>query len=157
MTVIAYRDGVLAADRFAVAGGVIWCHKTKIVRRAGDGALIGTAGSGPIGERYKAWFLAGGDALRRPSLSQMLDGEAHSAGALVVRADGTVEEHCDLAVEIREGAFHAIGCGAVFALAAMEMGASAARAVEVACRFDVHCGGGVDTLRLEEGRRIAAE
>jgi hypothetical protein len=153
VTVIAYRDGVMAADKLAVRGAIRSNLKTKISRRA-DGALIGACGSAPLTERYRRWFLEGEDALRRPA---MMDGE-QSAGALVVRPDGGVEEHTHWGVEPMEGPFFAVGCGANFALAAMEMGADAVRAVEVAAKFDIHCGGGVDVLRLDaEAVALAAE
>lgn len=152
MTVIAYRDGVMAGDRLAVRGSTASRWHAKIARRD-DGALIGLAGDGAVGERYRVWFLAGEDLAKRPALSDEYDGEPASAGALVVRPDGRVEEHTHLAVLPFEGPYFAIGCGADFALAAMEMGADAHRAVEVACKLDIHCGGGIDTVHLDAARR----
>lgn len=143
MTVIAYRNGVLAADKQSTRGSTFANKATKIARRS-DGALIGCAGATPIALRYRQWFLSGEAQDSRPALREGDD----SAGAIVVRPDGTVEEHIGPAVEVLEGEFFAVGCGADFALAAMEMGANAERAVEVASKFDVHCGGGVDVLYL---------
>ena len=45
-----------------------------------------------------------------------------------------------------ECASYAIGSGALYAIGAMAEGASAERAVEVACMFDSHCGGPIVVL-----------
>ena len=45
---------------------------------------------------------------------------------------------------------HAIGCGQNFALGAMEMGANSRKAVQVACKLSMLCGGGVDTFKLKK-------
>lgn len=45
--------------------------------------------------------------------------------------------------------FWAAGSGADYAMGAMAAGKDAKEAVEIACRFDINCGLGVDVLMAE--------
>lgn len=134
MTVVAYRDGVMAADRSTRSCGVEF-HETRKIARRDDGALIGCAGMSTQARAMRAWFLAGevGD---RPSLG---DKEEDSTHALIVRPDGRVEVH-DMhgwTEAESEWGYYAIGSGFELALGAMAMGADAREAVGVALRHGV--------------------
>lgn len=144
MTTVAYRNGALAADRQYGNDGVVEGETTKIFRRESDGALIGCCGTSSICKRFQRWFLDGeqGEA---PSLK---GDDLHSAGGFIIRPDGRIELHDYFGCVPVSGAFFAIGSGKDFALGAMEAGASAAEAVEIAARRDAHTGCGVDVLYL---------
>lgn len=155
MTVIVYRDGVMAADRQSTIMGVRACEVTKVARRPSDGALIGVAGDAGLASAFMRWFVAGeqGD---RPALHIAAD-EHKTALAIIVRAGGAVEEHSVGGWAPVEGAFYAYGSGLEAAVAAMHMGADAARAVEIANIVTTGCGMGVDVVRLDGNvHRMAA-
>jgi hypothetical protein len=155
MTVIVYRDGVMAADRQSTITGVRACEVTKIARRASDGALIGVAGDAGLAAAFMRWFLADetGD---RPSLHMSAD-DHKTALALIIRPDGSAEEHGVGGWATIEGAFFAYGSGLEAAIAAMHMGADAPRAVEITNIVTTGCGMGVDVVRLDGNvHRIAA-
>lgn len=57
MTTIAYKAGVLAADRMrSIRGTPVPCTK---IFKALDGSLYGCSGDSPQCEAFKAWHLAG--------------------------------------------------------------------------------------------------
>lgn len=144
MTVIAYRDGMMAADRQGFCGSTKANTATKIGRRDSDGALIGASGNASLCAALLRWFLDGEQG-ERPKIDFDKD---NNAGALVVRPNGAVEIHDVWGWHPCEGPYHATGCGSDFALAAMEMGASAERAVEVTIKLEAYTGGGVDVVCL---------
>lgn len=148
MTTITYRDGIMAGDRRIsdTGRGLIEGGTTKIFRREDDGALIGVAGSLGVAQRFARWFLAG----EQGEMPPLRDKDANAtAEAIVVRPNGKVENIYELGTIYIESDYHAIGSGSIAALAAMDMGADARRAVEVACGRDAGSGNGIDELRLD--------
>lgn len=149
MSVVTYRDGVMAADSRAYGGN--WQaspgQKTKI-HQLEDGTRVGVT-SAAVGqpERVVAWLRAGaipekwgsGDVLSSMLLVKPDGGVYLSRDSLYFA--GPI--HCE---------YYAIGSGADFALGAMAMGASAERAVEVACSLDPHCGAPVHVCHPARGR-----
>lgn len=139
MTVIAYRDGVMAADSRAWSGG----HspigaKTKI--RCVDGVLIGCASSVPGGAEHTiAWYLAGADpAAVMPKDFQIL----------IVKADGTAlyaDDHPYLSGPLTAEYF-AIGSGRQFLLGALYCGATAVDAIAAGIALDTVSGGQIVSL-----------
>ena len=90
------------------------------------------------------WYLDGANPEKLPKFQEG-DGWAQ----LVV----ATPEECfyleDTAEKIKvEGEYMAWGSGRDFAMGALAMGADAKQAVEVACRFSVSCGMGVDVADL---------
>lgn len=136
MTTIAYRDGVLAADGRSTSGHLIVNDKTTKIHRLSDGVLFA---------------LAGNDAYEAPMLYALEEGGPLPAYdfdndggfiAVLVEVDGTLktyEGEGDFSYVTDQ--FAAFGSGADFAYGAMEMGATAERAVQVACRRDKNSGG----------------
>lgn len=149
MTVIVYRDGIMAADRQSTISGVRACEITKIARRESDGALIGVAGDAGLASAYMRWFVAG-EPEPRPSLHVSAD-EHKTALAIIVRPGGGMEEHSVGGWAKIEGPFFAYGSGLEAAIAAMHMGADAMRAVEIANIVTTGCGMGIDVVRLGTG------
>lgn len=146
MTVLVYRDGVLAADRQSTIHGVRACEVTKVARRESDGALIGMAGNAGLAAGFMRWFLSG-EPEPRPPLHLSAD-EHKTALAIIVRPNGVVEEHGVDGWAIVEGPFFAYGAGIEAAIAAMHMGADARRAVEIANIVLTGCGMGIDAVHL---------
>lgn len=146
MTTIAYRDGTMAADSRGYAGNCASLGTKSKIRKCPDGTLVGCSSNKPgQTEAVMAWFMAGADLSKVPDFGAI----GPDFTLLVVRADGTAL--------YGDGLFHlsgpltapffAVGSGRGPAYGAMEMGASAQRAVEVACLHDVWSGGPIETLQ----------
>lgn len=67
---------------------------------------------------------------------------------LMVAPDGSLRRLTKGGVASFEAPFYADGSGGEYAMGAMAMGANARQAVQVACRFDLASGDGIDTLTL---------
>lgn len=157
MTTIAYRNGVIAADSrttLETEGGgarMFLCEKLfrKTVTLNGEQqeVIIATAGESSPGMVFVDWYGSGKDA----PVDTFLTGEADFT-CLVLQRDGLWEfdAYCH-GIKILDE-FYSVGSGAKAALAAMHMGASAAKAVEIACRIDHYSGPPVTTMRLSNGK-----
>ena len=140
MTAIAYRRGTMAADSLTVFGD-IKAHdpnKVRVVR----GHLVGVAGADtPSDAAFDRWFFG-----KKSGPTTPLAGDFT---ALVITPEKKI-----LLIDSRaninplNGSFWAIGAGADVCLGAMDLGASARRAVEAAIRWREGCGGRVYTVRL---------
>lgn len=142
MSVVAYRDGILAADRqCSDAGDMKVGLRTKIFRAHGN--LHGCVGNAGVSEAYRAAIE---DSTEMPPPTDDKDW-----GCLRIQANGTVYRVSGnfFAVKV-EAPYHAIGSGDMVAMGAFYMGATAEGAVQAACEFIYGCGGGVDVLRLNE-------
>lgn len=148
MTVIVYRDGVLASEGRSCVGSTIMCETEKKVFRCTDGSLAAGIGLSSAVDKYIEWLSSRKDnTTERPSLS-------HGGGdaiVLCVRTDGILELHDKAGILIypKTIPFVAIGSGKEAALGALHMGANAVQAVEIACKVDVYCGGEVQSLALQ--------
>lgn len=141
MTTIAYRDGILAADTQVCGGGGRAGTVVKVVRRS-DGHLAGTAGDLSWAQRLHGWFMGGENG--EPPLPKEGGGEA-----ILIRPDGGVHYVDEVRTHTLKADCHASGSGSQFALGAMAAGATAERAVEIACSLDIHTGGEVTVVKLE--------
>jgi hypothetical protein len=150
MTVVAYRDGLLAADRLVCDPWDIRAgYDTKIFKRNGN--FYGFAGPRSEIEIYQHWLFAP-DLKTIPTLNEGIS-------CLCIKSDGIWraggKTPCLTKVE---APFAAIGTGAHIALGAMWMGATAEQAVQAAIALDTGCGGPVDVLdcREEEKKLLRA-
>jgi ATP-dependent protease HslVU (ClpYQ) peptidase subunit len=149
MTVIAYRDGVMAGDSLWTDDDLVLARQSKICRLK-SGALYG--GAGGLNDRALVEVLQtveSWDSL--PDIGDM--SAADELSALVVFPDGSiamarVTGEGGTIIGVRGMPFVAIGSGRALALGAMGFGASAVEAAGVACRFDPNCGGPVVWLNL---------
>lgn len=143
MTSICYKGGWLAADTLLTPDqGRI----TKIGRNP-NGDIAGAAGSVSICQRWMRAFIRGDEEM--PTLKSVTGDKNDDAVVLVIRkgtrnveyweADGLVEW---------DAPFYAIGSGWKVAMGALEAGASAKRAVEIASKYDSNTGGEVECLKL---------
>lgn len=145
MTTIVWRDGVLAADRRAYSGDKAPIGAKRKIGRLADGSLLGVSsscvGAPALIQRWvESGAVAAADALKPENFQ-----------AILIRPNGQVfyaKDNLDWSGPL-DTPFLAIGSGDHFALGALEMGASAPKAVLVASALDPWTGGGVDTLTLE--------
>lgn len=142
MTTIAYRDGIIAYDSRVTRGSLIdHDDYEKLIHRQGHQFLL--SGSGPdFGALLDEYF---GVAISDRPL------DAHGLAITNGRL-------CLIGHEAESGFWvddvwldrpFATGSGRDFALAAMDMGASAKQAVKVASRRDVYTGGKIRTLTIK--------
>ena len=59
MTIIAYRDGVMAADTATWQGGVMIGDRSKKIMRTPEGFLIACAGELSVISKFRAWAKSG--------------------------------------------------------------------------------------------------
>jgi len=143
MTTVAYKDGVLAADRAISGQGHIGSTR-KVFRRKSDGALVGWCGTVSVCQRWVDWFLAGERGVA-PNLGTDEDSASHM---LVVRPNGGVEQHDRYGRAVFDAPYYAIGSGGDYALGAMAFGATARQAVAAAMKHDHMTGSGVQYVFL---------
>lgn len=151
MTIIAYRNGIMASDSLVTERGLRVGMVRKIARTA-DGCLVGGVGSMALNAAFQAWAHAHLAAcLRcdegfRPFVPAAW-GDQFTG--VVVTPDVRmliVDQAQHLAV--MEADFHAEGSGQAIALGAMAHGATAEEAVAIAIRLDTACGGPIQVERL---------
>ena len=145
MTVIAYRDGVVAADSQETMwdGRIQQCTKLFKV----NDSIVCTAGDSYTGLIYLEWYKKGANPEYIPDLSMVDISEDFEC--LVIEKENiyTINRFFQsYEIEMTEG-FFALGCGAGYAMAAMEMGANAKEAVRVAIKYDAYCGGKIQTIK----------
>lgn len=135
---------MLAADRLVVDayGGRVG-HRSKIWRSA-NGCCYGFSGPTSYAELFRRWLDDNSPPKEIP--------EFESHHAIEVRPGNRVALSSGkkpIFIEIG-AAFFAIGSGWQLALGAMQMGATAEQAVEVAIMHDENCGGQIDVIRVYE-------
>jgi hypothetical protein len=138
MTTIAYRDGVLAADSLATSNGLRDDYGSKIWKIGR--VLVGACGDRAICLKFREWVANG------------LEGDSPFQGkedgnGIVVAPGGNVVcwgNHGPWPVSTP---FYSLGSGYQIAIGALEMGATASEAVEIAARHDTSTGGRVAELR----------
>lgn len=141
MTVIAWDGTTLAADKRSVSSGLA-STVTKILKI--NGSLIGASGDFDECKKLEKWFKSGD--LSEEAYPKGLKGDTT---LLVISPTGQIRLHRDSYLFMTfEDSYCAIGCGRDYALSALSLGMTAAEAVAHACKFDVYCGNGIDTLTL---------
>lgn len=138
MTTIVYRDGIMAADTRAWAGGSHTVGSKIKVRRLPDGSLAGVSTGQPGASEaiLDALEAAGGVPGLRQSAPP--DYVSDTYDILVVDREGRAyiaDNQWTFAGPI-EAPFFAIGSGRAFAWAAMELGARPEVALSIACKGD---------------------
>lgn len=143
MTAIAYRDGVLAADSFALAGQYIELRYTRKIVKRPDGSMAGASGRTVFCEQFLDCFLAGEESQFRPQVKNYDD----FIGLVIYPEKGIfwAEEHGMFA---NPAPFVALGAADRFMLGAMAAGASAQQAVTLAIEHYGSVGGEIQILEL---------
>lgn len=146
MTVIAYRDGILAVDSLCSTEGMIMPIPPKLRPVPGRaGWFLATAGSLGDGYLFEEWLADGAPKGARP--------EVEDFEAVVLGPEGAWWYGDALARVPLDGLdWFAGGAGQEMATAAMATGAGAVRACLVACRWRTDCGEPVFWIDRREGR-----
>lgn len=147
MTIIVYRDGIMAADMQVTGGNSVKGFSRKIAKNT-KGDLIGLAGDAGWAAAVLAWFLQG-EKSKPPTY---VDPSDHSCGSvLIVRAKNPKIVHRIMGDDnwyvaamhgTASGGF-CIGSGNEIAAGALFMGASAIDAVKAAIALECGCGGDI--------------
>lgn len=134
MTIIVYRDGIMAADS-AVFAGDRYCGLSKKIVRNERGEIAGAAGMRANCQAFFAWFL--GDKGAPPAFIK----DDGGLSALIVGVDGCVSRMDENGIVYlsMEHHYHVAGIGADIACGALELGATAEQAVRVACKINAWC------------------
>jgi hypothetical protein len=143
LTVIAYKNGIMAADTWITAGGTMVGETVKIKKN--KNGLWGAAGD--LSDMVK--FLLWADNPEIDAFNLMHFG---NFAGIHVDCNGMVYYYDDKSSGISAPVvvkYAAEGSGRDHALGAMEMGASAIEAVKVCAKLDVSIGGWVDSISLE--------
>ena len=129
MTVIACRDGIMAADS-GVYQGDLHFGVTQKIRRLVDGSLVAACGSRPLIQEFHRWIMGGGGVDKPDAV------EPEMFGGLWLKCDGTIWRITHK-FEVYDDpcAFAAEGMNANFMLGAMAHGASAEQAVRLALKY----------------------
>lgn len=139
MTVVAYKDGVLASDSLIQAGGMRSGSATKIIKTR-DGFLAG--GAGEMGKMVRFLRWADGDKSEPTEDLEGFEGILVYPDGRVISYDGTGEP-LDIKSE-----FYALGTGSDIAIGVMEMGGTPQQAVKAAIKWSTGCGGKVQVVKL---------
>lgn len=150
MTIIVYRDGVLASDTLVTVHGTRVAHAQKI-KRVGDGWLIGASGNFGSLPPLEAWIHAGANVAVAVEW-----GKVDDTTGILISPDGVVyhvDTGCGFVTE-ESSPFKAMGSGSEIARGALVLGASATKAVEVAMSVELYCGGFVTYLGLDGSEQL---
>ena len=148
MTIITYRDGVMAADRLVTTVHDLTAGtRTKVYKV--NGWLAGGTGLSEDCAAFVGW-IAQGLPQERPKLESQFVGIAVSPNGSVHNYNGAL---VDFALE---APYYAIGSGDAVAMGAMFAGANAQQAALAACAHNPFCGGGVDVIELDAAAPLVA-
>lgn len=143
MTVIACRDGIMAADSGVYHDQLLVGYATKIVRH-GDGSLAAAAGRRPLVQAFHRWIEAGALAESHPP-----EADEESFGAIWLKPDRKIYRVSHkFEVYDDAGSFAAEGIAVSFMLGAMAYGASAEDAVRLALKWSAYACGEIQLERL---------
>lgn len=141
MTVIAYKDGVVACDSQSTQGNIRWT--VRKFEWVGDTLLIGTGGLTQFLEVVQ-WYRDGANPADWPACQTAQD----FSTMLAFTPEGVFEyEHRPFPIAVLDS-FAAWGSGAAFAIGAMAVGASPLEAVNVAMEHCATCGRGAHVFDL---------
>lgn len=150
MTIIAYKDGILASDSQIYTDHVLGeIDKIRKFELNGKIILAGASGNTDKCTLFMNW-LEKGMAIPAPNLKKIDEENDFSAffiSEFKVNYHFTVFENGCIPCIIK-APFYAIGCGEKLAIGAMEMGASAIQAVKVAIKYNPYCSGAIYNLQF---------
>lgn len=146
MTTIAYRSGLLAFDSLVSDDSckIGFIEKARVLTNC----MVAGAGNVEDIAAFLDWFERHGGSMEHRT-KYFPENTAGSLSGLIIYRDGSIymcdEKLYPYKVNTK---FAAIGTGSNVALGAMLMGASAAKAVEIAAQIDTHTGGEIKVLTL---------
>ena len=152
MTVIAYRDGIMAADSLATAGDRITGHCKKVFKVVTPRGpeVFGVAGAATYVPLIRE-YLEGKGQLPMPNDVErgVPQADRHGYAVLVASRGGVrvIADGCESAAP--DAPYHAIGCGSMFAQGALAAGKSAEDAVRATMECSPWCGGPVQAEKVD--------
>ena len=171
MTIIVWRAGVMACDSCWASNGTQTVSMIKI-KRLTSGALLGSAGENDSRDMERLLDkIKGPDKL--PSRQDLIALRISYAGLIAFQRGGVwsietgrvddagypteADEESDMGVwpAATMGGYAACGSGMDYALAAMDAGATARQAVEIACKRNIHCRPPVHVRKLFDANNPA--
>ncbi len=144
MTVIAYRNGVMAGDGRVTVKDWIDNDDTRKVRKLGDGSICGAAGSN---NQCLVFYKLMEEAAKEEDKT-LPDLKLKNIEALLVGPDKLIWFWGGVCWEKITLPYYAVGSGYRIANTAMDAGASAKKAVEIVCKRVTSCGGKITTVKL---------
>jgi ATP-dependent protease HslVU (ClpYQ) peptidase subunit len=138
LSIVCYRDGILAADTRIIHSDSGIMRGTKLFRKkvGRRDHILGFCGSLSFAMLYLDWYGSG--KAMPEQLRHIPEGE-HFGVLILIGKDLYEGDTACRPVEV-EARYHAIGSGAQAALGAMRFGASAYEAANIACEIDPNCG-----------------
>lgn len=144
MTVIAWDGTTLAADKQATLYG---CPSTVTKVFRVPAGLLGLMGNESHARALLVWFQNDMQGEYPQPFGKDVEDQGH---AVLITPQREIRKFViGPHYAVQEDRRAAWGSGCDFATAAMYLGETARRAVEVACALQVNCGMGIDTLTLE--------
>lgn len=151
MTTVAFDGKTMAADRQSTTSGMRHRSPQAKIHQGtyhGMPALFAGAGTVVYSAAVLEWLLLGMPDERKPEMPGAPD-----SFTVFVATEAGVFLYVDSLRPIPLGQIKwAIGSGGEYAFGAMDAGANAKRAVEIACDRDINSGMGVDVLTLRKSK-----
>lgn len=142
MSIIAWDGRTIAADKQATNNG--FRHVTTKLHRSRCGVFVfAYTGDQDSAEGVRHWFEEGADADKYPAYQN--DEKRWARLIVLTEQSMCIYERTPYPLAV-EDSFMAWGAGRDYAIGALACGKSAREAVEVACRFDISCGMGIDEI-----------
>lgn len=138
MSVIAWDGKTLSADRQSTNAEM---RVSVSKMRKTDDAIIAWTGAYEYGLLLAQWYIDGAQTDKWPAF-QRTDKWCR---LVVATKQGVVEYEQEPVAQPVSAEFFAWGAGRDFAMGALAMGATAQQAVEIASRFNVYCGVGIES------------
>lgn len=153
MTTIAYKDGILACDRQVTHGN---CRQECVKMWVIDDVCIVAAGILSDAMLFRDWWASDKDktaiSLRAAGITLLSDNTDVLVLDLIT---GELSEYDSNLVPMPiYGQFCAWGSGCDLAMGAMEAGADAAQAVDIAIKHDTYTGIGISVLNINEIKEV---
>ncbi len=142
MTTISYRDGVIAYDSRTTSGDLI-TNDNAVKMTVVEGVRFFWTGATADREKFLALYFGRSSEFKGVDASALIIDDGKLYLASVCKDDGFWKQPLPLDTH------HASGSGQDFALTAMDMGATAKEAVQMAMLRDTKTGGRVRTFRIK--------
>lgn len=160
MTVIAWRSPCLVSDGRVTEDNLIWSNNAQKIFELNNGGLLGVAGDADSRDIVDLFNRLKG---RIPSRKQVFalncdftsiyispEGQPWLVECSLQTTKGNEDKGSQVNVLEINDPFMAVGSGTKWAMGAMAQGASALKAVKIACQFDNNCGGDPQIYKIEE-------
>jgi hypothetical protein len=152
MTVVAFKDGIMASDSMCIVDDTRAGYTKKIYSLCSG--VLGVTGRVYACEIFAAWFTDfNGSGVKIRNMGEHVSPfpevltEGDFVGLLWDDDEGLVRIYDDATFSKVPRGFDAIGSGGDFALGAMAAGASADEAVRAAMSLDIYSGGSVQVVQ----------